>query len=332
LGNYRLDDCELFVTLEPCAMCSGAMLQARLKRVVFGATEPKTGAAGSVLNLFTEERINHQTAVQGGVMAKESAALLQTFFGERRTVLKNEARLNHPLQDFALRTPDAAFEALPGYPWRPNYVSDLPSLSGLRMHYLDEQGGAGAAASLTFLCLHSNPGWSYLYRQMIPVFLTAGHRVVAPDLIGFGKSDKPKKDSFHSFIFHRQTLLELVEWLDLKNVVLVLQAGSDLLGLSLPMDAPHRYIGLLKMKPLLVPGEEDSAASIAPFIDRGHRAALRAFSRMETEIPDAKSAVLARQAQKFWSDQWAGQTLLPVGRTDQSKDMAAEAVLFFGTL
>jgi hypothetical protein len=98
------------------------------------------------------------------------------------------------------------------------------------------------------------------------------------------------------------------------------------------MDAPHRYIGLLKMKPLLVPGEEDSAASIAPFIDRGHRAALRAFSRMETEIPDAKSAVLARQAQKFWSDQWAGQTLLPVGRTDQSKDMAAEAVLFFGTL
>jgi len=107
LGNYRLDECELFVTLEPCAMCSGALLQARIKRVVFGATEPKTGAAGSVLNLFAEERINHQTAVQGGVLAEESGALLQTFFGERRAVRREEARLNHPLQDIALRTPDA---------------------------------------------------------------------------------------------------------------------------------------------------------------------------------------------------------------------------------
>ena len=69
LGNYRLDECELFVTLEPCAMCSGAMLQARLKRVVFGALEAKTGAAGSVINLFTQPQLNHQTSVQGGVLA-----------------------------------------------------------------------------------------------------------------------------------------------------------------------------------------------------------------------------------------------------------------------
>ncbi len=87
LGNYRLDDCELFVTLEPCAMCSGAMLNARLKRVVFGALNAKTGAAGSVINLFAEARLNHQTALQGGVLADESAAILQTFFKQRRREL-----------------------------------------------------------------------------------------------------------------------------------------------------------------------------------------------------------------------------------------------------
>jgi tRNA(adenine34) deaminase len=87
LGNYRLDECELYVTLEPCAMCSGAMLNARLKRVVFGALNAKTGAAGSVINLFAEARLNHQTELQGGVLAAESAALLQTFFRQRRREL-----------------------------------------------------------------------------------------------------------------------------------------------------------------------------------------------------------------------------------------------------
>ena len=84
LGNYRLPDCTLYVTLEPCAMCSGAMLHARLKRVVFGALDPKTGAAGSVINLFDQPKLNHQTALQGGVLADESAAQLKAFFIQRR--------------------------------------------------------------------------------------------------------------------------------------------------------------------------------------------------------------------------------------------------------
>lgn len=79
LGNYRLEDCTLYVTLEPCAMCAGAMLHARLKRVVWGATEPKTGAAGSVLNLFAQPQLNHQTQATGGVRAEEASALLQDF-------------------------------------------------------------------------------------------------------------------------------------------------------------------------------------------------------------------------------------------------------------
>lgn len=84
LQNYRLADCTLYVTLEPCAMCVGAMLHARVARVVFGAPDPKTGACGSVVNLFAEEKLNHHATVEGGVLAAESAALLREFFAARR--------------------------------------------------------------------------------------------------------------------------------------------------------------------------------------------------------------------------------------------------------
>ena len=88
LANYRLPDCELFVTLEPCAMCAMALMHARLKRVVFGAADPKTGAAGSVLDLFAEPRLNHHTAVLGGVLAADCGQLLREFFAERRSAHK----------------------------------------------------------------------------------------------------------------------------------------------------------------------------------------------------------------------------------------------------
>ncbi|MDR1423076.1 MAG: tRNA adenosine(34) deaminase TadA [Azoarcus sp.] len=84
LGNYRLPECELFVTLEPCAMCTGAIFHARLVRVVFGASDPKTGAAGSVLDLYAEPRLNHHAAIVGGVLANECGELLSSFFAARR--------------------------------------------------------------------------------------------------------------------------------------------------------------------------------------------------------------------------------------------------------
>jgi tRNA(adenine34) deaminase len=96
LGNYRLPGCELFVTLEPCVMCAGAMMHARLKRVVFGAADPKTGACGSVINLFEQEKLNHHTDVVGGVLAEECSTLLKEFFAERRSegMRKNAAAIS----------------------------------------------------------------------------------------------------------------------------------------------------------------------------------------------------------------------------------------------
>ena len=348
LGNYRLEGCTLYVTLEPCAMCSGAMLHARVPRVVFGAQDPKTGAAGSVVDLFASPQLNHQTQVQGGVLADECAALLAAFFRERRSQHRADARAAHPLRDDALRTPDACFAHLPGYPWPPHYLSDLPALAGLRLHYLDE---GPQDAPITWLCLHGNPAWSYLYRRMLPVFTAAGHRVVAPDLIGFGRSDKPKKTSFHTFDGHRQVLLELVERLDLQRVVLVVQDWGGILGLTLPMALPERFAGLLAMNTLLATGDvplsqgfldwrqmcadkplfgvgrllgrgnphlgvDECAAYDAPFRDAGHRAALRAFPAMVPDHPQAPGAALSRAARDFWRTDWAGRSLLFVGAQD----------------
>lgn len=88
LGNYRLVDCELFVTLEPCIMCVGAMFHARIARVVYGARDPKTGAAGSVLDLFAEARLNHHATIEGGVLAEECGKVLSDFFALRRAQQK----------------------------------------------------------------------------------------------------------------------------------------------------------------------------------------------------------------------------------------------------
>lgn len=347
LGNYRLDDCTLYVTLEPCAMCVGAALHARLERVVWGASEPKTGTAGSVLNLFEQTSLNHHTSASGGVRAEEARALLQDFFKHQRQQQKAQAP-NTRLRDDALRTPDSCFEDLPGYPWPAHYISDLPSLNGLRMHYLDE---GPVDAPVTWLCLHGNPAWSYLYRQMIPGFVQAGHRVVAPDMPGFGKSDKPKKDSAHHFDWHRQVLLELVEALDLQRINLVVQDWGGLLGLTLPMAAAQRYRGLLVMNTTLATGLQplspgflawrqmcadkplfdvakllargnpqmshaECEAYNAPFPDAGHRAALRAFAPMVPEFSDSEGAEVSRQAQHFWQHEWAGKSLMVIGQQD----------------
>ncbi len=107
-----------------------------------------------------------------------------------------------------LRTPEARFDGLPGYAFAPHYFEHNVEQEGLRVHYVDE---GAPKAEVTALCLHGNPTWSYLYRHMIPVFTAAGLRVVAPDLIGFGRSDKPADEAAHTWELHRGMLLALIE-------------------------------------------------------------------------------------------------------------------------
>jgi tRNA(adenine34) deaminase len=251
LGNYRLDGCELFVTLEPCTMCSGAMLHARLQRVVFGASDAKTGAAGSVIDVFAKAQLNHQTQVLGGVLARECAGLLQDFFRQRRA---DHKRVHHPLREDALRTPEACFG---------DAAQHYTPVDGWRMHYRDV-GPADAATSI--LCLHSHTGSSLQFQPMLPALAAAGHRVLAPDLVGFGRSDKPKKEAFHRWDWHRQVLCEWLDRLGIAQVVLVVQ------GEGTPLLPTERIRTLVRL-------EADTAPlDTAPFPDNGHRAGLRAFA------------------------------------------------------
>jgi haloalkane dehalogenase len=133
----------------------------------------------------------------------------------------------------ALRTPFARFENLPDYPFEPRYAN----INRLRMHYVDEGPTDGA----TVLLLHGEPSWSYLYRHMIPLIADAGLRVIAPDLIGFGKSDKPTSKDDYSYAQHVAWMQEFIEDLDLQDVTLFCQDWGSLIGLRTAAENEHRF-------------------------------------------------------------------------------------------
>jgi pimeloyl-ACP methyl ester carboxylesterase len=245
----------------------------------------------------------------------------------------------------ALVTPLERFAGLPGFPWAAKHWRAEAS-AGLSIAYLDE---GPADADRTFLCLHGNPSWSYLYRKMIPVFLDSGARVVAPDLLGFGQSDKPLRESDHTFDLHRTSLLGLLEALDLRHLTLVVQDWGGLFGLTLPMAQPDRFDRLLLMntgfgtgvvtegfrawrafsnsrpdldvgalfrrsEPILSAAEV--AAYDAPFPDVRYKAALRAFPNLVPDGADAPGAALSREALEWFSRHWRGQSFMAIGMKD----------------
>lgn len=244
-----------------------------------------------------------------------------------------------------LRTPDERFTGLPGWTFGPHYRQNA---DGLRLHYIDE---GPADADRTFLCLHGQPTWSYLYRRMIPVFAAAGSRVVAPDFPGFGRSDKPRDETVYTFDFHRQAMLDLIDSLDLCNIVLVVQDWGGLIGLTLPLAAQHRYRSLLVMNTDLATGdrplgtgfldwrsysrrshdmdiaglmkracphltEAEAAGYAAPYPDLSFKAGVRRFPDLVPDHPDAGGAALSRDARTFWREHWDGRSLMAIGMKD----------------
>jgi haloalkane dehalogenase len=132
-----------------------------------------------------------------------------------------------------IRTPDERFENLPGYDFSPHYIE----IMGLRLHYVDE----GDSSANPVLLMHGEPSWSYLYRKMIPPIANAGHRVIAPDLIGFGRSDKPIHQEDYSYKFHIDIITEFVEKLDLNGITLFCQDWGSLVGLMVVANVPDRF-------------------------------------------------------------------------------------------
>ncbi|MDH4052979.1 MAG: haloalkane dehalogenase [Rubrivivax sp.] len=242
----------------------------------------------------------------------------------------------------SLRTPDERFAGLPDWPHAPRYRE----LDGLRLHHVDE---GPSDAAVTALCLHGEPGWAYLYRKMIPVFAGAGLRVVVPDFAGFGRSDKPVDDGWYSFERHRDTVLRLIETLDLKNILLVCQDWGGLIGLTLPMAMPERFTRLLVMNTTLGTGtvsegfkawrayansqpdlacgrlmrrgcpamsDAEAAAYDAPFPDLRYKGGVRAFPNLVPDRADAPGAALSREALDFLRQRWSGDSFMAVGMQD----------------
>jgi haloalkane dehalogenase len=136
-----------------------------------------------------------------------------------------------------LRTPDERFENLPGYPFKPNYVSIPDDDVSLRIHYIDE----GPSTADPVLMMHGEPSWSYLYRKMIPIIVSAGHRALAPDLVGFGRSDKPAESNDYSYRRHVDWMQAWLERVDLQRITLVCQDWGGLIGLRLVSQNPDRF-------------------------------------------------------------------------------------------
>lgn len=223
-----------------------------------------------------------------------------------------------------LRTPDEAFADLPGFPQPPSYVE----VEGLRMAYV----AGGPAEADPVLLLHGEPSWSYLYRTMIPVLTAAGHRVVAPDLVGFGRSDKPAAVGDYSYARHVAWLAGLVAALDLTRITLVCQDWGGLLGLRLVAEQPERFARVVAANTGLPTGDrrmpdvwqafrrvvveaptldigrlvaagcvrpmapQVRAAYDAPFPDESYKAGVRAFPDLIPQSPDDPAAEPNRRA------------------------------------
>jgi haloalkane dehalogenase len=246
------------------------------------------------------------------------------------------------------RTPDSRFENLPGFNFAPHYVElNDTDLGKLRVHYLDEGPRDGAVV----LCMHGNPSWSYLYRKMIPVFVAAGYRVLAPDLVGFGRSDKPLRVDDYSYAKHIAWMRDWLLAMEVSNITLVAQDWGGLIGLRLVAAMPELFramslsntglstgdyqmpeafqkwkawsTGPSEFDPGLVVNDFGrgtlSAAEIeayrAPFPDQGYVAHVKAFASLVPTSPDNPESDNNRKA---WQQlmQWEKPVLLCFSNSD----------------
>ncbi len=223
-----------------------------------------------------------------------------------------------------LRTPEERFASLPGYPFAPHYLT----VEGVRIHYLDE----GPASAAPMLLLHGEPSWSYLYRKMVPIIAAAGYRVIAPDLVGFGRSDKPAAREDYTYQRHVDWMRGLLLGLDLRDITLVCQDWGGLIGLRLVAEHAERFARVVAANTGLPTGDQPMsrafmawqaasqsaetldigaiirlgcatelpqevvAAYKAPFPDERYKAGARVFPLLVPTRPDDPASAANRQA------------------------------------
>lgn len=189
--------------------------------------------------------------------------VLDVTWCKRRYARWREKRWARPV----VRTPEERFEGLPGYPFTPNYVE----VEGLRLHYVDE----GPRDGKVVLLMHGEPSWSYLYRKMIPPLVEKGFRVIAPDLIGFGKSDKLVKQCDYTYQMHVDVICAFVEALDLREITMFCQDWGGLIGLRVALDLEERFARIVASN-TGIPGKAPRGA-FKPVTDLRSRGPLRGF-------------------------------------------------------
>jgi haloalkane dehalogenase len=180
-----------------------------------------------------------------------------------------------------LRTEDGRFGQLPDFPYEPNYLMVDDTEGGqLRIHYLDE----GPADAAPVLLLHGEPSWSFLYRKMVPGLVAAGHRVIAPDLVGFGRSDKPSRREDYSYQRHVTWMQAVLDQLDLKDICLVCQDWGGLIGLRLVAENPDRFQAVVAANTMLPTGDHPAPEAFLKW---------RQFSQ---EVPEFPAGVIVDKA------------------------------------
>lgn len=260
-----------------------------------------------------------------------------------------------------IRTPETRFLNLDNFPYTPSYIQNLKDSDGARLSYIDEQSDSKETA----LFLHGNPTWSYCYRKMIPIMLESGFRAIAPDMIGFGRSDKPIYQQWHTFEKHINILRSFIETLDLTNITLICHDWGGMFGLNLVPSMPHRFKRIIALNTMLCTGDimpeiwyrwlaysnghpnldpteclidcgctltrSEISSFLAPYPNALYKAAFRQFPNFIPDRPERFGAQLGQDSVKFWQQHWQGESFVAIGMMDEilrnpTNDLACKVI------
>lgn len=351
IQNYRLENCTVYITLEPCAMCAAAMLHARIARVVYAVADAKTGAAGSVLNLFTQPQLNHhttiellkQTSPEAQQLQRDCTQQLQQFFSQRRNTQRQQRHnpQHAPLRDDALRPPPQHFAAIPQIAALQTYsqwhLAPDGNKPAWRMHYWDTD--THHTNKPTAILLHGYSSYCLLWAEVIPQLQQHGWRVLAPDILGFGHSDKPKKAAQHNPTWHNRIMHTWLDAINISQATKLCVIACDNANQLIPKHLHPHAIALLP-QPSTTPNpkhwrtqcqhktlfdvdahwalntaEQASHAWSAPFIDAGHRAALHSHFWANNPTPQPNLHTLTVPDNSGALRQWLNAHILSLCNT-----------------